>query len=289
MKRILSIQSHVAYGYVGNRAAVFPLQRLGHDVIVVNTVEFSNHTGYGVWEGDVLSRDHIARVLKGVKDRGGFNGLNGYLTGYMGDSALGELMLETAIALKQQNPNLIYCCDPVFGDTGRGIFAKPGIPEFFKDQLIQYADILTPNLFELSHLYGKQLVTLEDTLKACDALIKKDHQIILVTSLEHEKTQANTIEMLVYTRKKTLRMVTPKLFFETPPNGSGDLTAALFLAHYLESNNINFALEQTANAVYAVFEKLKTLQQRELPLIAAQDQLVNPASRFRAQSIKENE
>jgi len=89
MKKILSIQSHVAYGYVGNRAAVFPLQRLGHEVIAINTVQFSNHTGYGTWSGDVFSYQHIKEVLQGVDDRGGLENLDAVLSGYLGEAVLG--------------------------------------------------------------------------------------------------------------------------------------------------------------------------------------------------------
>ena len=167
MKTILSIQSHVAFGFVGNDAARFPLQRLGFDVIDINTVQFSSHTGYGKPEGDVMSADHIGRVLKGVEERFPMEKIDGLLTGYMGDPEIGKIVLETAARLR---PDAIWLCDPVMGDVGRGMFVREGIPEFFKDRAVPSAKIITPNQFELEYLTARTIRTLEYSREACSAL-----------------------------------------------------------------------------------------------------------------------
>ena len=152
--KILSIQSSVAYGHVGNSAAVFPLQRLGHEVWPVLTVHFSNHTGYGAWRGPLLDPADVREVIAGIDDRGVLGECDAVLSGYQGDPAVGAVILDAVARVKAANPDAVYCCDPVMGDVGRGMFVRPGIPEFMRDTVVPQADILTPNHFELDFLAG---------------------------------------------------------------------------------------------------------------------------------------
>src|SRR5690606_35612250 len=149
---VISIQSHVAYGHVGNSAAVFALQRLGIEVWPVHTVQFSNHTGYPDWQGEVFSADHVARVLAGLEARGAFARCDALLTGYIGDPALGSVILDAVTRIRAANPAALWACDPVMGDHGRGLFVRDGIPAFFCAQALPAADLVTPNLFELERL-----------------------------------------------------------------------------------------------------------------------------------------
>lgn len=183
MKTVISIQSHVAYGYVGNRAAVFPLQRLGCDAIAVNTVQFSNHTGYGEWTGQVFTAEHVADLMDGVAARGVLPTCDALLSGYMGDVGLGRVIVETAARLKAANPRAVYACDPVMGDVGRGFFVRPGLPEFIRDHAVPAADLMTPNQFELEYLTGRTVETLDDALAATAALRERGPRLVLVTSL----------------------------------------------------------------------------------------------------------
>lgn len=282
---ILSIQSHVAYGYVGNKAAVFPLQRLGFDVVDINTVQFSNHTGYGSWTGDAFKADHISAILDGIEARGVYPRIRAVLSGYLGDPGLGQIVTETVHKLKTIDPGLIYCCDPVMGDTGRGFFVKAGIPEFFKETASASATIMTPNQFELNHLSGMTIETLDDAITACQKLLKSGPEIILLTSLEHRETPAGKIQMLAINRAgQQFIVTTPKL--EVAVNGSGDATSALFLGHYIRTGNLKDALGLTASAIYSVFDKTFALQSRELALIAAQDNFDPQDPAFSAEEIQ---
>ena len=137
---ILSIQSWVAYGHVGNASAVFPLQRLGAEVWAIHTVQFSNHTGYGAWRGQVLPATLIGDCVEGIAERGVLPGCDAVLTGYVGDAATGEAILGAVARVKAANPAALWCCDPVIGDVGRGVFVRPGIPEFFRDRALALAD-----------------------------------------------------------------------------------------------------------------------------------------------------
>ena len=180
--RFLSLQSHVAYGYVGNRAATFPLQRLGHEVWAVNTVEFSNHTGYGAWRGRTAPAEQVADIVHGIEALGLLPRCDALLTGYVGDAALGGVVLETAQKVRAANPKALWCCDPVLGDVDTGIYVKPGIDAFFRDQAIPAADLVTPNHFELEHLTGRPVGTMAEALEAARSLLKGP-RLALITSL----------------------------------------------------------------------------------------------------------
>src|SRR3954468_17807236 len=280
--RFLSLQSHVAYGYVGNRAATFPLQRLGHEVWAVNTVEFSNHTGYGVWRGGTAPADQVADIVQGIEALGLLAKCDALLTGYVGDAALGDVVLDTARKVRAANPRAIWCCDPVLGDTDTGIYVKPGIDAFFKDRALPAADLITPNHFELEHLTGRTVETLDEALAAARSL-PNGARLPLVTSLRRTDARSEQIEMLAVTPDAAWRVVTPLIAFDVMPNGTGDTVAALFTAHWLESGDIGSALGLAASSVYAVLEATRTMGERELQLVAAQDRLVSPSRRFTAE------
>lgn len=280
MKSILSIESHVAYGYVGNRAAVFPLQRLGFDVTAINTVQFSNHTGYGDWEGEIFSPEQIQNLIDGVRKRQLFPKLSALLTGYLGNPELGDVLCKLVNELKTANPSFIYCCDPVMGDTDGGCYVRPGISETFKHKLMPLADILTPNLFELSFLSDHPIETLEDIQKACDILLQKGPNTILVTSVICKQTPANTIQMLLHRKDGSWLVDMPLLHLETPPNGAGDVTASVLLAHTLNDLPPKEVLAKTAESIFGIYEATAKAGTRELQLIAAQDELVAPSHHF---------
>lgn len=277
--RFLSLQSHVAYGYVGNRAATFPLQRLGHEVWAVNTVEFSNHTGYGAWRGRTAPAEQVADIVHGIEALGLLPKCDALLTGYVGDAALGDVVLETARKVRAANPKAIWCCDPVLGDTDTGIYVKAGIDSFFRDRALPAADLITPNHFELEHLTGRTVATLDDALQATRSLLKGP-RLALVTSLRRADGNSEQIEMLAVTADEAWRIVTPLIGFEIMPNGTGDTVAALFTAHWLESGDIASALGKAASSIYAVLEATAAMGERELQLVAAQDRLVSPLRRF---------
>lgn len=282
--RFLSLQSHVAYGYVGNRAATFPLQRLGHEVWAVNTVEFSNHTGYGAWRGRATPADQVADIVQGVEALGMLTRCDALLTGYVGDAALADVVLETARKVRAANPKAIWCCDPVLGDTDTGIYVKPGIDAFFRDRALPMADLITPNHFELEHLTGRKVSTLAEALETTRSLLK-GRQLALLTSLRRSDGPADQIEMLAINREAAWRVATPLIDFPIAPNGTGDAVAALFTAHWLESGDAADALGKSASSIFAVLEATRALGERELQLVAAQDRLVTPPRHFAAERL----
>ena len=287
--RFLSLQSHVAYGYVGNRAATFPLQRLGHEVWAVNTVEFSNHTGYGAWRGRTAPADQVAEIVQGIEALGLLQRCDALLTGYVGDAALAEVVLDTARRVRAANPKAIWCCDPVLGDIDTGIYVKPGIDTFFRERALPAADLVTPNHFELEHLTGRTVSTMNEALAAARSLLggsgTTGPKLALITSLRRKDAAADQIEMVAVTPDAAWRIATPLIGFEIAPNGTGDAVAALFTAHWLAGGDVAEALGRAASSIFAVLQVTHDLGERELQLVAGQDQLVSPPRRFTAERL----
>lgn len=280
---ILSIQSHVAYGHVGNASAAFPLQRLGAEVWPVHTVQFSNHTGYGAWRGQVFGADLVRDVVTGIEERGVLPKCDGVLSGYMGDAAIGEAVLEAVAKVKAANPSAQYCCDPVIGDVGRGVFVRPGIPEFMRDRAVKAADVVTPNQFELDYLAGTETKSLSAAVTAIGKVHAAGPRWILVTSLHVEDTPKDSIELLASGPDGKFRLRTPLL--DISVNGAGDAIAALFFFHLLNTKSSAEALSHAASSIFGLMQRTKEAGTREILLVAAQDEFVNPTRRFRAEKI----
>lgn len=272
---ILSIQSAVAYGHVGNSASVFPLQRLGHEVWPIDTVQLSNHTGYGAWRGRAWDANDIAEVIRGIDERGAFERCDAVLSGYLGEAGLGEAVLDAVARAKATNAHALYCCDPVIGDDHSGVFVRPGIAEFFRDRAVPAADILTPNRFELALLTGASVATAEEALAAAAMLRERGPRLVLVTSLP---AASGEIAMMAASDDGASIVTTPRL--PIVANGAGDLTAALFLGFYLRSREPSEALEQTAAAVFAIIDATLRAGEGELQIVAAQEAIVSPPRRF---------
>jgi len=278
---ILSIQSWVSYGHVGNASAVFPLQRLGAEVWAVNTVQFSNHTGYGAWRGSVFGAELIRELVAGIAERGAMPRCDAVLSGYTGSADIGEAILGAVAQARAANPAAMYCCDPVIGDVGRGVFVRPGIPEFMRDRAVPAADILTPNQFELEWLTGREVRSLDDARAAVAALQARGPRCVLVTSLRTEDTPADAIELLAGEDGAFWRLRTPLL--PVSVNGAGDAIAALFLFHRLRWGEARVALSAAASSIYGLLRRTAEAGSREILTVAAQEEFVTPSRVFRAE------
>ena len=280
---LLSIQSHVAYGHVGNSAAVFPLQRLGVEVWPIDTVQFSNHTGYGKWQGRVFDAGLIRDMVGGIEQRGVLGECDGVLSGYMGGADIGAAILDAVATVRRANPAARYCRDPVIGDVGRGIFVREGIPQFMKEKAVPASDIITPNQFELDYLAGCESRTLADALAAVKAVHGLGPRAVLVTSLHVDGTPEGAIDLLASDETGRFRLRTPKLNLVV--NGAGDAIAALFFAHYLRVGKINEALSKAASAIFGVLTKTAEVGAPEIQIVAAQQEIVEPSRVFEAQEL----
>ena len=280
---ILSIQSHVAYGHVGNASAVFPMQRLGCEVWPIHTVQFSNHTGYGAWRGRVFDGPAIEEIVEGIAERGVLPSCDGVLSGYMGSADIGTAILSAVARVREANPEALYCCDPVIGDVGRGVFVRPGIPEFMRDHAVPAADIVTPNQFELDYLSGLPAATVADAKMAVAAVHRLGPRVALVTSLLTEDTPADAIDLLASEGGRFWRVRTPRLALSV--NGAGDAVAALFFVHYVRSSSAPSALGEAAASTYGLLKRTEEAGSREILTVAAQDEFVSPTRRFPVEEV----
>lgn len=276
--KILSIQSAVAYGHVGNSAAVFPLQRIGIEVLPVYTVNFSNHTGYGEWGGPMISPDDVASVISGIEARGAFPDIDVVLSGYQGGEGIADVILDTVARVKAANPSAVYACDPVMGNATSGCFVAPAIPVLLRERVVPAADIITPNQFELGFLTGTEPADLESTLASADLARAMGPRTVLVTSVERPDRPEGTIEMLAVTDDGAWIVQTPHVPMKA--NGSGDVTAALFTAHYRATGDAAAALAKTTSSVYDLLRMTFESGQRELQLVEAQEFYARPQEQF---------
>lgn len=273
---VLSIQSSVSLGHVGNAAAVLSLQRLGHEVWPVDTVRFSNHPGHDTWRGRVLEADEIGEVVAGIEERGAFNTCRAVLSGYLGTTATARLVGETVARVKKVAPQAVYCCDPVIGDGAEGIYVDDDLVRLFATDLVPAADIVVPNAFELAVLTDRPIDGIDSALDAADSLSARGPTSVVVSSVPG--TEAGSLATLAVDGDGAWVVETPCL--ETAAKGAGDVLAALFLGRRLNGHDTAAAVADAVSSVYSVLAKTIALGADELTLVAAQEALATPDKRF---------
>ena len=279
---ILSIQSHVVYGHVGNAAAVFPMQRMGCEVWPVMTVQFSNHPGHGAFKGRVFDAAMIDECIDGLAQHGLLSRCAGILSGYLGSAEIGAAIARAVTRVKSEAPGVLYCCDPVIGDLPKGPYVRPDIPAVFAERLVPQADLITPNLYELQVLAGHPVESMEDLRRALTLVHQLGPRVILVTSLDGPQSGAEGIDLVVSEWREgsshAIKVTTPRLQLDA--HGAGDLISALFLVHYLRSGSSKTALTLATASVFGVLKKTWEEGSSELLTIEAQAEFVSPRYLF---------
>lgn len=286
---VLSIQSHVAYGHVGNDAAMLPLQLLGIEPVAVHTVQFSNHTGYGEFKGQVFTPAHVQDVLDGLRARGVLARCTAVLSGYLGDAGVGEAILAAVQEVRAAQPGAHYLCDPVMGDVGRGVFVRPGIPDFLRKRALSQASVITPNHYEFELLCGGQpLSTVEAATRAARSMLTQLHHspsaLIVITSLRTDDLpsgQLATLATLAVTADQSWLVQTPYIDLHPLPNGMGDVFSAVLLGHLIQGRAVPDAVSRAVSTLYALVSRTES-GQRDLPLVASREQIMAPAHLFDA-------
>jgi pyridoxine kinase len=281
---VISIQSQVAFGHVGNSAAVFPLQMHGIDVIAVPTTLLSNRPGYPTIRGRVLDAQLVADLLAGIEERGAVESADMILSGYLGSAEIARAVADFIARAKAKNRDLRHCLDPVLGDRDRGLFVHAEIPPLVRDRLCPLADIITPNHFEFEWLCGREMRTINEVMSAALALGANGPSTVVVTSAELADTPDGEIETLAIERtremSKAWRVRTPKL--PISPNGTGDLFAALYVAATVRGSDTSDALSHAASAIFAVLETTAARGTTEMRIVESAAALVHPNRRFDA-------
>jgi pyridoxine kinase len=280
---VISIQSQVAFGHVGNSAAVFPMQMAGIDVVAVPTTLLSNRPGYPTIRGRVLEAELVADLLVGIEERGAVDAASMILSGYLGSAEIAAIVAGFVTRAKTLNPALRYALDPVLGDRDRGLFVRAEIPPIVRDSLLPLADVITPNHFEFEWLCGAEAHTVDQVIAQARGLIARGPATIVITSAELAGTPSNEIETLAIERATAWRVRTPRV--PISPNGTGDLFAALFASARVRGQDTPQALSHAASAMFAVIERTAAAGTEEMRIVESAGELVNPTRRFEAVAI----
>ncbi len=277
---VVSIQSQVAFGHVGNSAAAFPMQLAGIDVIQVPTTLLSNRPGYPTLRGRILDAELVAELLAGIEERGVLDDCAMILSGYLGSAETGAAVADFVIRARRRNPALAYACDPVLGDRDRGLFVRPGVPELVRDRLCPLADLITPNHFEFETLCGVATPTIPAVIDQARRLIARGRRQVVVTSAELADTPEGAIETLAITGDAAWRLATPRL--PIAPSGTGDLFAGLLVSALVRGAALPDALAEAGSAIHAVLETTRAAGTAEMRIVAAAAGIVRPPRRFEA-------
>lgn len=280
---VLTVQSHVVAGHVGNSAAVFCLQRAGVEAWGLDTLQFSNHTAIKGWTGDVFPAAHLKKLIDGLAVCSGLNNCDGVLSGYLGAKETGEVVLNAVERVRQANPDAFYCCDPVMGDNGTLYVAKD-IPDFMKNRAVPAADFITPNRFELGWLANQNVNSESDAIAAARRLIGNGRlKAVVVTGLP---VGTDGLAALTVEAGAAWRVATPKLKFNASVCcGAGDMTAALLVANFVKTSRLPESMAKAVSSVWRLIKAAEQTNAADIPLIAAQSQIAAPDRIFEAERI----
>ncbi|EEH56691.1 uncharacterized protein MICPUCDRAFT_44424 [Micromonas pusilla CCMP1545] len=274
--RALTIQSHVVSGYVGNKCAVFPLQLHGFDVDPILSVQFSNHTGYGSWKGEVMTGDQLWSLVEGLETNGLLKGYTHLLTGYIGSASMLRTVARLVRKLRQHNPDLVYVCDPVLGDNGKMYVPAP-LVGIYRDEIVPLATLVVPNQFEAELLTGSPIASEDDAIAACAALHAMGPPNVVLTSVDLDEKRC----------EQRFKITVPRIpsYF----TGTGDLCAALLLAWSDKlPGQLGRAAERAVASLQGVLRKTAQAQAeaeaagktgigcRELRLVQSVEELTRP-------------
>ncbi len=286
MKSVLSIQSHVVYGHAGNSAAVFPMRRVGVEVWPLNAVQFSNHTQYSEgWKGIVMPTQHFTDIAEGLGNIGVLSRCDAVLSGYIGAAEQGNQVLAIVDKVKKANPQAWFFCDPVMGHPEKGCKVAPGVAEFHRDFSVGAADMMSPNVLELSKLADMEIDTVDQCLAAARELCRRGPRLVLVKHLSYAAKDVNCFEMMLVSPEYAWHIQRPLIDFSRQPVGVGDLTSGLLLASLLKGLSPKDALEFVTAAVYEVILATKEANEFELQLVAGQDRMAKPQHLFEAKAL----
>ncbi|NGO49609.1 pyridoxal kinase PdxY [Allomesorhizobium camelthorni] len=267
-RAVIVVSSHVARGSVGNRAAVFALETLGYPVWAVPTVILPWHPGHGRATRIVPEPEQFAALMKDLEQAPWLGEVAGVLSGYLGNAEQAHAVASLVQAVRAKNPRAIYICDPVMGDAG-GLYVAEPLARALRDVLVPIADIATPNRYELEWMAG---VKLDDMRSVIAAANEAGPATMLVTSAP--AMLAGGIGNLLLTQSAAL--LAEHRIIERPPNGLGDLTAAVFLARLLDGQPAAKALQSTTAAVYEILARTAKRGGDELQLETDAQSLSHP-------------
>ncbi|MDZ3832616.1 MAG: pyridoxal kinase [Sphingopyxis sp.] len=272
---VISIQSQVVHGHVGNSAAVLPMQAHGLNVAAVPTTLLSNHPGFATMRGRVLESDLVGDLLRGVEERGLIETSRYIVSGYLGSRANGEVVADFVERARQINPDIIYVCDPVMGDAHLGIFVADQVVDCLCERLVPIADLLTPNQFEVGLIAGCQPSTWRDLEAAAIEIQAHRRARLVVTSCALADTPPDMLENILFEDSSCTRLSSPRL--PLVPAGTGDLYTGLLVAGLARDFTLVDAARRAAAVVLDILGCTMAEGKNEMQLASVID-LLRPAS-----------
>lgn len=271
---VLSIQSEVVYGHVGHQASRFILERMGHPVWAAPTVVFSNHLGHKTVTGRVLPAAEVRELIDGLRQLGVLGKANAILTGYLGAPETAALVAEVVAEVKAQNPEALFICDPVIGDQGT-MYVKPALAAALSDILVPIADVLSPNVYELGHLTGREVRSRAQAVEALHALAARTSARVVIGTGIPDPDHPEELAVLALNRAHghdagPVAMTTTRrhpIF----ASGTGDAFTALFTASYLRDRNVQAALDRAVAAMAIIVGETAATGSDELKIIETQE------------------
>jgi len=278
---ILSIQSYVTYGHVGNSAAVFCFQLFGFNVWPIPTALLSNHPGHPSFQGQKFAASTIQDLILGLSDLGALDQCDAVISGYFSDPDISELIANIVTQIKSTNPAAVYLCDPVMGNDEKGLYVPATIPKVIASDLLPIADIVTPNRFELEQLAEITVATQKDAAAALHKITKQGSMIAICTSAP--TSSPGNIAVLACLGSNTWAIETPR--FTTVANGRGDCLSAIFLAHHLSGKSLENSISLSVSAVHDLIQMARE-DSRDVPLVAGQKYVLQPSQSYVPQLIE---
>jgi len=269
--RLVSVSSHVAFGHVGNAAILLPLQRLGVEVLPIMTVQFSSHLGYPDAQGGVIPASLVGSVLQGLERQDILKASDGLISGFLGDPETPAVVARAAAAMKRANPRALFMLDPVLGDSDSGLYVKEAVVAATRSLLVPKASLMTPNLFELKALTGREPDNHGHIVAAARQLIAAGPEAILVTSAALPEESAEREEAILVTAEEAWLFATERLHFSVEPHGGGDLLAALFLIARLQGLPLPGAAQRAIAQLFHILKRTQEVDAGELLLLECQD------------------
>ncbi|WP_439375202.1 pyridoxal kinase [Bradyrhizobium sp. DASA03120] len=266
---VISIQSQVVHGHVGNSAAAYAMQAEGVNVAAVPTTLLSNHPRYPSLHGRVLETELVADLLKGVEERGLVDEAAVLVTGYLGSPGNAAVVADFVERALIRNSRLVYLCDPVIGDDGR-VYVADGILDVVRRRLLPAANLTTPNQFELELLAELPIADTQSLRAACATLAGEGRIDVVATGCTLTDTPDGQVETILCADGQLSRFATPRLPIR--PYGTGDLLAGLIAAHLAKGKAMEAAVRLAVETLFAVLVRTQeagTAEMRLVPLPTA--------------------
>ncbi len=269
MMSVLTIQSRVASGYVGNAAAVPALQALGVEAVAIDTAHLSNHPAHGSFEGGTSSSAAVAALLRGVETKHSRHGFAAVMTGYLAEIKTGRAALDAIRRLKSARHCGLYCLDPVLGDKGR-VYVDDGLIDQFRKDALPMADIVVPNAFESGLLLNTDEPTLETAPECLARLRLHGPARAVITGIE----TPNCIATIAGDDDGVWLVETERV--DAPDSGAGDVFAALMVGHLVGGTDFPTAVARAVASVRDVLVLTEQIKKTDLALVEGLDFLRRP-------------